>query len=131
VHDLSDEIGETVDEGIQEHHVVKVLMSEIGALEPGGDAWVAKMTVLIENVEHHAEEEEGELFPKVRSHSSAEERHQLGDRLDGRKGELGAPVLADTIDLTDAKLRELANAQHIPGRSSMSHDELAATVSPG
>ena len=130
-HDLSDEIGETVDEGVEEHHVVKVLMEEIGALEAGGDQWVAKLQVLIENVEHHAEEEEKEMFPKVRSNTSADDREQLGTRLDARKGELGAPVLADKIDLTTEELRELASRQEIPGRSKMSHDELAATVSPG
>jgi hemerythrin superfamily protein len=129
-HDLSDEIGDTVDEGVQEHHVVKVLMSEIERLSAGEDDWVAKMTVLMENVEHHAEEEENELFPKVRSHTSADDRKQMGERLDARKGQLGAPVLADKIDLTDDRLRELAAEQAIPGRSKMDHDELAATVSP-
>jgi hemerythrin superfamily protein len=129
-HDLSQEIGETVDEGIQEHHVVKVLIEELGGMDAGADEWVAKMTVLIENVEHHAEEEESELFPKVRSHSAAPERERLGDSLDDRKGKLGAPVLADKIDLTEARLREVATEQAIPGRSKMDHDELAATVSP-
>jgi hemerythrin superfamily protein len=129
-HDLSDEIGDTVDEGVQEHHVVKVLMSEIERLSAGEDDWVAKMTVLMENVEHHAEEEENELFPKVRSHTTADDRKQMGERLDARKGQLGAPVLADKIDLTDDRLRELAAEQAIPGRSKMDHDELAATVSP-
>jgi len=131
VHDLSDEIGETVDEGIQEHHVVKVLMGEIGGLEPGTDQWVAKLTVLIENVEHHAEEEEQELFPQVRSSRGTDDLKQLGEQLDVRKGELGAPVLADKIDLTDQRLHELATEQAIPGRSSMDHEQLAATVSPG
>jgi hemerythrin superfamily protein len=129
-HDLSEEIGETVDEGIQEHHVVEVLMTELADLDPTDDAWAAKMTVLVENVEHHAEEEENELFPKVRSHSSADDRKQLGDRLDERKGQLGAPTLADTINLTDEALRALATAQAIPGRSKMDHEELAATVNP-
>jgi hemerythrin superfamily protein len=129
-HDLTQEISETVDEGIQEHHVVKVLMKELGGLNAGTDDWVAKMTVLIENVEHHAEEEETELFPKVRSHTKAAAREQLSNALDDRKGQLGAPVLADTMDLTDDRLRELATEQAIPGRSKMEHDELAATVSP-
>ncbi len=129
-HGPSDEIGDTVDEGVQEHHVVKVLMSEIERLSAGEDDWIAKMTVLMENVEHHAEEEENELFPKVRSHTSADDRKQMGERLDARKGQLGAPVLADKIDLTDDRLRELATEQAIPGRSKMDHDELAATVSP-
>jgi hemerythrin superfamily protein len=129
-HDLTQEIGDTVDEGIQEHHVVKVLIKELSGLKAGADDWVAKMTVLMENVEHHAEEEESELFPKVRSHSKAPAREELGNALDDRKGQLGAPVLADTIDLTDDRLRELATEQAIPGRSKMDHDELAATVSP-
>jgi hemerythrin superfamily protein len=129
-HDLSDEIGDTVEEGVQEHHVVKVLMGEIDELPPGDDAWVAKMTVLIENVQHHAEEEEQELFPKIRSHSDAAARGSLGDELDARKATMGAPVLADKIDLTDDRLHQLATAQAIPGRSKMEHDELAATVNP-
>ncbi|MGI8664370.1 MAG: hemerythrin domain-containing protein [Acidimicrobiales bacterium] len=130
IRDLSSEIAETVDEGVEEHHVVKILLEEVSALEAGSETWVAKMTVIIENVEHHAKEEEAEMFPKVRSASDAEARDELGARLDARKGELGAPMLADTIDLTDDQLHELATAQAIPGRSSMAHDELAASVSP-
>jgi len=129
-HDLADEIGETVDEGVEEHHVVKVLIEEIKGLKASSDQWSAKMKVLIENVEHHAEEEETDLFPKVRSHTNAADRDDLGALLDARKGKLGAPVLADKIDLTDEQLRQLATEQEIPGRSSMNHDELAATVSP-
>ena len=61
-----DELEDTVAEGLEEHHVVDVLMAEAEALTPGEEAWVAKLTVLIENVEHHAGEEESELFPEVR-----------------------------------------------------------------
>src|SRR4051794_11331263 len=64
VRDLSDEIEELVAEGLQEHHVAKQLIEESQSIQPGGEEWTAKMTVLIENVEHHAEEEEGEMFPK-------------------------------------------------------------------
>ena len=129
-HDLSDEIGETIDEGIEEHRVAKTLMQEAGQLDPTDDQWVAKLTVLMENVDHHAEEEESEMFPKIRSASSAEDRKALGERLESRKAELGAPVLADKIDLTTEELRKLASEQAIPGRSSMDHEQLAATVSP-
>jgi len=129
--DLSDEIAEMIDEGLQEHHVVKILMEEMDGFEPGDDEWTAKMTVLIENVEHHAGEEESDMFPSVRSHSNVNERDTIGVRMDTRKGELGAPVLADKIDLTDQQLHDLATDQAIPGRSKMDHDELAATVSPG
>lgn len=129
VHDVDDEISETVDEGIQEHHVVKVLMDELAQVDASSDEWTAKMAVLIENVEHHAEEEESEMFPPLRSALSSE-LDELAARLEARKAELGAPVLADKIDLTKEQLLELAQAQEIPGRSKMSHEELAATVAP-
>jgi hemerythrin superfamily protein len=130
VHDTDSDIGETVDEGVQEHHVVKVLMAEIKQLPDGGDEWVAKMQVLIENVEHHAEEEEKEMFPPLRTKIDDGRLEELGGRLEARKKQLGAPVLEDKIDLTKDELLELARAQQIPGRSSMSQEELAATVAP-
>lgn len=130
VHDTNEDIAETVDEGIQEHHVVKVLMEELGQVEPAGEDWVAKMSVLIENVEHHAEEEEKEMFPPVRSKRSADELDALAEKMEQRKASLGAPVLADKVDLTKEELTKLAQEQEIPGRSQMSHDELAATVAP-
>ena len=130
VRDLSKDVKETVTEGVEEHHVVKTLIEEIQALEPGQEQWTAKMTVLIENVEHHADEEEEELFPSVRSKTSAADREAMGGKLEQEKRRLGAPTLADKIDLTLTELKELASAQEIPGRSSMDHDELAATVAP-
>jgi len=80
-------------------------------------------------VEHHAEEEEKEMFPPLRR-SMADQLEQMATRLEARKAELGAPVLADKIDLTKEELLELARDQEIPGRSGMSQEELAATVGP-
>jgi hemerythrin superfamily protein len=128
---LSEEITETVDEGMEEHHVAKTLMSELREVEAGSDQWVAKMTVLIESVEHHAEEEEKEMFPGVRGKTSEDDRNSMGQRLDARKRTLGAPGLSATIDLTTEELRQLASQQQIPGRSKMKKEELAATVKPG
>jgi hemerythrin superfamily protein len=79
-----DELTETVDEGVQEHHVVKVLMREIADLSDH-DVFVAKMTVLIENVEHHAEEEESELFPELRERMGDERLEELGQELAAAK----------------------------------------------
>jgi hemerythrin superfamily protein len=129
-HRLSDDIAEAVDEGMEEHHVVKALLDEIRVIEPGDSQWVAKITVVIENVQHHAEEEETELFPQVRGATDANSRDQLGRDLEERKATLGAPVRADKQDLTTEQLHDMATEQKIPGRSTMDHDELAATVSP-
>ena len=130
VRDTNKEISQLIEEGLQEHHVVKVLMEEIAQVDPVGEEWVAKMSVLIENVEHHAKEEETDMFPPLRSACGSDRLGSLGDDLEERKAALGAPVLADKIDLTKEELVKLAQEQEIPGRSQMSHDELAATVAP-
>jgi hemerythrin superfamily protein len=130
VRGLDKEIGETVAEGLEEHHEVKGLLAELLLLGPDDPAWKAKWTVITENVEHHAGEEESELFPKVRSNTDASWRKELGEKLDARKGKLGAPTLADRDGLSVEDLRSLATDQEIPGRSKMSTTELRATVAP-
>jgi hypothetical protein len=70
------------------------------------------------------------MFPEVRSRTAAEFRDAMAEELEARKKQLGAPTLADKIDLTKAELSEKAREQQIPGRSKMDHDELAATVAP-
>jgi hemerythrin superfamily protein len=128
VKDRSEEIGEDVDEGYEEHHVAKMLIGELESTEPGSDRWLAKMTVLIESVEHHVDEEEDELFPSVRSKSKVEWRNDLAVQLGDVEVDLGATPLEVKMQLTNAALHELASAESIPGRSSMDHDTLAATV---
>src|SRR5918998_80508 len=53
-------------ESLEEHHVVKWVLSELETMDPRDERFDAKVTVLIENVRHHVEEEEDEFFPKVR-----------------------------------------------------------------
>jgi hemerythrin superfamily protein len=130
VDQADEEVHEVVVEGIEEHHVVKELAKEIQALEPGDEVWVAKMKVMMENVEHHADEEEQELFPEVRKALDSATLEDLGQRLEALKAELGAPTVADKEHFTVEQLHELARDQEIPGRSSMDRDELVATVSP-
>ncbi len=131
VRDLSDELAETVAEGVEEHHQVKVLLEELRTLDPSSEEWKAKWTVVLEDVDHHAEEEESELFPAVRGALDDDRLDALGAKLDARKGELGAPTLADRAGLSAADVKRLASDQEIPGRSTMSTEELRATVSPG
>jgi hemerythrin superfamily protein len=57
---------EMVLESLEEHHVVKWVLSELEGMAPDAERFEAKVTVLIENVRHHVEEEESDLFPKVR-----------------------------------------------------------------
>jgi hemerythrin superfamily protein len=126
----SEDIKDIVDEGVEEHHVAKTLIEEVKGLSPEDDAWAAKMKVLIESVEHHAEEEEQEMFPQVRKALDKDGLEDMGVRLEGRKAQLGAPTAADKEHLTTEQLKELATEQEIPGRSSMDREELVATVDP-
>ena len=130
ISEADEEIHEVVVEGVEEHHVVKRLADEIEALPADDEAWAAKMKVLIENVEHHAEEEEQELFPQVKKALDADVLADLGAQLESLKAELGAPTAADKESLTTEELHELAKEQEIPGRSGMNRDELVATVAP-
>ncbi len=85
VRNLGDEdLTDTVAEGIQEHHVVKTLMTEVSKVSTQ-ETFEAKMTVLMENVEHHADEEESELFPELRERLTDDQLDELGERLEAAK----------------------------------------------
>ncbi len=71
---------ELVQEAQEEHKIVKMLLEELEALEPGAEPFDAKMKVLRGSVEHHADEEEKEIFRKV-NQLSREERDDLAARL--------------------------------------------------
>ena len=85
VRELDEEdMTETVAEGIQEHHVVKVLMREVDEVK-GDETFESKMTVLIENVEHHADEEEDELFPELRERVTQEWLDDIGAQMEAAR----------------------------------------------
>lgn len=80
---------EVVAESIEEHHVVDMLMKEIKELDPSDERFEAKMTVLIENVEHHIEEEEQEMLPDAKK-KLGKDVDRLGDQMEERKQQLMA-----------------------------------------
>lgn len=73
---------EEVLEGYEEHHVADVLLDELLEVPAETDLWKAKVKVLKENVEHHMDEEESELFKKARSVLDRDELEQLGARME-------------------------------------------------
>ena len=81
-------------EGYEEHHVVDLVMAEIEATPPEDETWGAKFTVMKENVEHHIEEEEGEMFKLARQALDSDELEELGARMETRKKELQATTAA-------------------------------------
>ena len=87
------ELADMIAEGLEEHHVVDVLIAELEALDSDEEQYEAKFTVLMENVEHHVEEEEGELFPKAEK-ALRSELDRLGDQMSARKEQLSAEMEA-------------------------------------
>ena len=81
----SEELKDDVREADEEHHVVKMLMTEISAMKPEDEQYDAKVTVLKENIEHHVKEEEGEMFPLVKKRFDKARLEQLGDEMEERK----------------------------------------------
>lgn len=68
-------------ESLEEHHVVKWLLSELADMDPQHERFDAKVTVLMENVRHHVEEEESDLFPKVRKRLGRNDLADVGEAL--------------------------------------------------
>ena len=85
-------------EGYEEHHVVDTVMAELEDLPVDDESWGAKAKVMKENVEHHMEEEEGEMFKQARTVFDRRELEMLGERMAARKEEaareLNIPVRA-------------------------------------
>jgi hypothetical protein len=76
---------EIVLEGYEEHDVVNILMGELDGMEPTDERFGPKVNVMAENIEHHIEEEEGDMFVKARQIFDADELEELGNRMASRK----------------------------------------------
>ena len=72
-------------EAYEEHAVVKKLLRELGRAKTANDEWEAQAKVLQENVEHHVEEEENELFKKADKVLSEEDLEELSERMVAEK----------------------------------------------
>jgi hemerythrin-like domain-containing protein len=68
-------------EAYEEHHVVDDIMGELEATDVTDETWAAKFKVMKENIEHHIEEEEGEMFKQARQVFETDELQELGERM--------------------------------------------------
>ena len=90
----SEETREIANEAVEEHRLVKQLLKELNVSNKTSEGWTAKFTVLKESVEHHVEEEEGEMFKKARKALSKQQIDDLGNRLAAAKQKLAAAKTA-------------------------------------
>jgi hemerythrin-like domain-containing protein len=72
-------------EAYEEHNVVDTLMGELSSLPVDDERWGAKAKVMQENIEHHIEEEEGDMFKKARQVFDEAELEELGERMARRR----------------------------------------------
>lgn len=78
-------------EAVEEHHAVDVILPEVKRAEPGSDVFAGRVKVLKELVEHHADEEESEMFPKARRALGARQLKELGRQIAERKEDNSNP----------------------------------------
>jgi hypothetical protein len=90
VRSASGDSKDLVDEAYVEHASAKELIAQIIAMDPSEDLYDAKVKVLGEQIEHHVEEEEGEMFPKARK--AKLDMMALGEAIAARKDEIELPV---------------------------------------
>ncbi len=75
-------------EAVEEHHVVDLVMPEAKKSDPAGEEFAAKAKVVKDLIEHHAEEEEKEMFPRARKLLGNAELRELGAEMKQRKQQL-------------------------------------------
>jgi len=86
-------VEEMINESFEEHHFVDKVKEEIEGTPFESEQWAAKFKVMMENIEHHAiEEEEGKLFPQVRKIFSETELEEMGTEMAELKQQLSEGV---------------------------------------
>lgn len=79
------ELKKIIREGVEEHAQVKALLAELATLPGDSPTFRAKLTVLMENVEHHVKEEEGDMFPMAEDQIPGDTLQRLGSLMEGEK----------------------------------------------
>jgi hemerythrin superfamily protein len=79
--ELLPELEHDILESYEEHHVADVLCMELAMMKSTDERFDAKMTVLIESVSHHIDEEEQDWFPQVRAGLGRKKLSEIGERM--------------------------------------------------
>ena len=79
------ELEDLVLEGIEEHHQVKMFLRELSGLSEDSEKFEPKLKVLMEDVTHHVQEEEGEMFPMIEDLFDKATLEELGAEMEEEK----------------------------------------------
>ena len=105
-----------VQEAIEEHQTVKQLISELKGMQEAGEEFELQFSQLMENVQHHVEEEESEMLPKVEE--SELDLNSLGQRMSQRKQEMQNGGRATKKASNAASRRKSAGSKSTAARKS-------------
>jgi hemerythrin superfamily protein len=83
-----EELKKITEEGIEEHRQAKMFLKEIAGLKEDSEKFEPKMKVLMEDVEHHVQEEEGEMFPMVKEQFDNATLEELGTKVEAARAKL-------------------------------------------
>jgi len=119
-------------EAYEEHKVVKDLLAELAVANKPSDEWDAKLKVLKENVEHHVDEEENELFDKASDVLTGDEAERLGDRMQAEKVKRGASAPASDPPIEEPGfLQSIANVLGLGGSKKADKKKSSGTTRTG
>jgi hemerythrin superfamily protein len=85
VEEGDEELKDIVNEGIEEHRQVKMFLREMENLADDSEKFKPKMKVLMEDVEHHVQEEEGEMFSMVKAQFDESALDEMGAEMEEEK----------------------------------------------
>ena len=80
-----EELQSIVKEGIEEHRQAKMFLRELSALAEDSEKFEPKLKVLMEDIEHHVQEEEGEMFKLVEKQFESSVLEELGAEMEAEK----------------------------------------------
>lgn len=134
--ELSDDLAEMMGEANEEHQLVHDKLEELTQLESSHPTWKAKFTVLKELVEHHVEEEEGEIFTEASEELEEEDALELAVQFLAAKREIAGEAAEEItpIDLevmTKDDMLEKARELGLEGTSKMTKEQLAEALNQG
>ena len=87
--DGDDELKDIVLEGIEEHRQAKMFLKELAALADESEKFDPKLKVLMEDIEHHVQEEEGQMFLMVKEQFDEFTLQELGKEMEKEKKTFG------------------------------------------
>jgi iron-sulfur cluster repair protein YtfE (RIC family) len=89
-----EELQKLTKEAVQEHHQAKMFLRELSGLAEDSEKFEPKLKVLMEDIKHHVQEEEGQMFPMIKEQLDEYTLQMLGNELEKEKTAFGKPKSA-------------------------------------